>query len=95
MSTHPDLGSYNLNDPQDVEKFFLASHAELMSMYSRMVADLDKLNDFIHQIDLYTAPKNLINSLADLVESQYNIHGVITKYFDTLIKMRDTNLLTP
>lgn len=95
MSTQPDINSYNFNDPADIEKFFLASHADLMAMYSRMLSDIDKLNSWVHELDLYTAPQEVIKSLSELVAANLKVHQTIVNYFNSLIKIRDVNLLTP
>lgn len=95
MTNSLDINSYNFNDPKDVEKFFLSAHADLMAMYSRMSHDIFGLSDWVHQLDLYTIDQNVLNSLSQLVEANFQVHQTIVNYFNALIKIRDLNLLNP
>lgn len=82
-----DISSYNLKDPADIEKFFLANHAELMSMMSVLSENVTTAQNYILQLDLYTLPEDTLMYLSRLMKANLNVHETIINFFDALIQV--------
>ena len=82
-----DILSYNLGDPADIEKFFLANHAELMSMMSVLSENVTTIQNFIIQLDLYTLPGESAMHLSQLMEANFKVHKTIVTFFEALMQV--------
>ena len=82
-----DISSYNLEDPADIEKFFLANHAELMSMMSVLSENVTTIQNYILELDLYTLPEESTMHLSGLMKANFNVHETIIKFFDALMQV--------
>lgn len=82
-----DISSYNLKDPADIEKFFLANHAELMSMMSVLSEDVTIIQNYIIQLDLYTLPEDTLTHLSALMQANFKVHETIVTFFEALMQV--------
>lgn len=82
-----DILSYNLEDPADIEKFFLANHAELMSMMSVLSENVTTIQNLILQLDLYTLPEDTVMHLSGLMKANFNVHQTIIQFFEALMQV--------
>jgi hypothetical protein len=82
-----DISSYNLEDPADIEKFFLTHHAELMSMMSVLSENVTTIQNYILELDLYTLPEESVMHLSSLMKANFNVHETIIKFFDALMQI--------
>lgn len=90
-----DISSYNLNDPIDIEKFFLANHAELMLMYSQLTSTLDTISTWIHTVDLFTLEQEKLSMMLELATKTLQIHQTMVEFFQGLVKFKQLSLLNP
>jgi hypothetical protein len=82
-----DISSYNLQDPADIEKFFLANHAELMSMMSVLSENVSTIQNYILELDLYTLPEDTVVSLSSLMDANFKVHETIITFFQALMQV--------
>ena len=78
-----DISSYNLKDPADIEKFFLANHAEL----SVLSEDVTIIQNYIIQLDLYTLPEDTVTHLSALMQANFKVHETIVTFFEALMQV--------
>jgi len=90
-----DISSYNLKDPADIQKFFLANHAELMSMYSQLTSNLDTISTWIHTLDLLTLEEKTLSMMLDINIANLQVHQTIVEFFQGLVKFKHLSLLNP
>ena len=82
-----DISSYNLKDPADIEKFFLANYAELMSMMSVLSENVSTIQNYILELDLYTHPEETVVSLSSLMNDNFKVHETIITFFQSLMQV--------